>query len=62
MTEQAEYFLCERMGRMRDFSWKYFTMTGDVESYLLYKEFDYQTSVRPEEEEDIVSDDADELN
>ncbi|MBD2861752.1 MULTISPECIES: YqzL family protein [Paenibacillus] len=47
---------------MRDFSWKYFTMTGDVESYLLYKEFDYQTSVRPEEEEDIVSDDADELN
>ncbi|MGG1877697.1 YqzL family protein [Paenibacillus cisolokensis] len=23
---------------MRDFSWKYFTMTGDVDAYLLYKE------------------------
>ncbi|GAB2703282.1 YqzL family protein [Paenibacillus thermoaerophilus] len=23
---------------MRDFSWKYFAMTGDLESYLLYKE------------------------
>lgn len=25
---------------MRDFSWKYFTLTGDVESYMLYKEMD----------------------
>lgn len=23
---------------MRDFSWKVFTVTGDIESYLLYKE------------------------
>lgn len=23
---------------MRDFSWKYFVMTGDVDAYLLYKE------------------------
>ncbi|GGA20508.1 YqzL family protein [Paenibacillus physcomitrellae] len=23
---------------MRDFSWKYFTMTGDVDAYMLYKE------------------------
>jgi len=23
---------------MRDFSWKYFTMTGDVDAYLLYKQ------------------------
>lgn len=23
---------------MRDFSWKYFTLTGDVESFMLYKE------------------------
>ncbi|SDT36742.1 YqzL-like protein [Paenibacillaceae bacterium GAS479] len=23
---------------MRDFSWTYFAMTGDVESFLLYKE------------------------
>ncbi|WP_081824067.1 YqzL family protein [Paenibacillus sp. UNC451MF] len=25
---------------MRDFSWKYFSMTGDVDAYLLYKEMD----------------------
>lgn len=23
---------------MRDFSWKYFSMTGDVDAYLLYRE------------------------
>ncbi|MFF2909656.1 YqzL family protein [Paenibacillus sp. NPDC057934] len=23
---------------MRDFSWKYFVMTGDVDAYLLYRE------------------------
>ncbi|BBH21272.1 hypothetical protein Back11_26170 [Paenibacillus baekrokdamisoli] len=25
---------------MRDFSWKYFTLTGDVDAFLLYKEVD----------------------
>ncbi|GAB6990655.1 YqzL family protein [Paenibacillus pini] len=28
---------------MRDFSWKYFAMTGDVDAYLLYKEADGTT-------------------
>ncbi len=23
---------------MRDFSWKYFAITGDIDAYLLYKE------------------------
>lgn len=22
---------------LRDFSWRYFTMTGDIDAYLLYK-------------------------
>jgi hypothetical protein len=26
------------MIRMRDFSWSYFWATGDVESYMLYKQ------------------------
>lgn len=26
---------------MRNFSWKYFAMTGDVDAYLLYKEAGY---------------------
>lgn len=26
---------------MRNFSWKYFTLTGDVESFMLYKEMDH---------------------
>ncbi|MFC4778513.1 YqzL family protein [Paenibacillus sp. GCM10023252] len=38
---------------MRNFSWKYFTMTGDVESYMLYKEMD---QVGAEEHPDIVLD------
>jgi hypothetical protein len=25
---------------MRNFSWKYFTLTGDVESFMLYREVD----------------------
>ncbi|GAB6929573.1 hypothetical protein JCM10914A_35560 [Paenibacillus sp. JCM 10914] len=28
---------------MRDFSWKYFAMTGDVDAYLLYKEAEGET-------------------
>lgn len=35
---------------MRDFSWKYFAMTGDVDAYLLYKE-----TGMPEEPEDALS-------
>lgn len=43
---------------MRDFSWKYFTMTGDVESYLLFKEMDHEEIVRPEEQEDLIPDEG----
>lgn len=25
---------------MRDFTWKYFTLTGDVNAFLLYKQMD----------------------
>ncbi|MCF8563342.1 YqzL family protein [Alicyclobacillus tolerans] len=34
---------------MRDFSWRYFTLTGDIDAYLLYKEH-----------ESVQSDDVDE--
>ncbi len=44
---------------MRDFSWKYFTLTGDVESFLLYKEVDElasaNTAVSGESEAEDVS-------
>jgi hypothetical protein len=41
---------------MRDFSWKYFAMTGDVESYLLYKAFDPQNAAGVDEwdEEELL--------
>jgi hypothetical protein len=26
--------------KMRDFSWRYFSMTGDVESFLLFRQVD----------------------
>ncbi|QHW30427.1 YqzL family protein [Paenibacillus rhizovicinus] len=27
---------------MRNFSWKYFTLTGDVEAFMLYREMEQQ--------------------
>ncbi|ALS21317.1 MULTISPECIES: YqzL family protein [Paenibacillus] len=33
---------------MRDFSWKYFSITGDVDAYLLYKEYQIQPGEEPE--------------
>ncbi|WP_166243741.1 YqzL family protein [Paenibacillus turpanensis] len=44
---------------MRDFSWKYFAMTGDVESYLLYKEVDRPEPLTLEDYEDQWQNDAD---
>ncbi|OXM86100.1 YqzL family protein [Paenibacillus rigui] len=37
---------------MRDFSWKYFSMTGDVDAYLLYKQVSEDSSAVPMESED----------
>ena len=35
---------------MRDFSWKYFAMTGDVDAYLLYNQVNNQ-HIEAEQEE-----------
>lgn len=43
---------------MRDFSWKYFTLTGDVESYLLYKEV-HHSGDEEQEEEELLPDELD---
>ncbi|SFS85936.1 YqzL family protein [Paenibacillus sp. BC26] len=44
---------------MRDFSWKYFTLTGDVEAFMLYREMDEQAgsteAVSSEEEGEPVA-------
>ncbi|MBP1156323.1 MULTISPECIES: YqzL family protein [unclassified Paenibacillus] len=39
---------------MRDFSWKYFSITGHVDAYLLYKE----SQVQPREEPELLEEDA----
>ncbi|MFK7693436.1 YqzL family protein [Paenibacillus sp. HJGM_3] len=44
---------------MRDFSWKYFTLTGDVESYLLYKEMHRDRDEEQGEEEEPLPDEVD---
>jgi hypothetical protein len=37
---------------MRDFTWNYFSMTGDVNAYLLYKEVAGNSNIEePREEE-----------
>jgi hypothetical protein len=43
---------------MRDFSWKYFAMTGDVDAYLLYKEVDANQSVEDIEEDEPFQDEV----
>ena len=42
---------------MRDFSWKYFTMTGDVDSYLLYRNLNEQQEGEAEGMLEVEDDD-----
>ncbi|MDP5273101.1 YqzL family protein [Chengkuizengella axinellae] len=42
---------------MRDFSWKYFINTGDVDAYLLYKQINEQDEEELEQE-DIPEEDG----
>ncbi|MCL6637524.1 MAG: YqzL family protein [Alicyclobacillus sp.] len=39
---------------MRDFSWRYFTLTGDIDAYLLYKR--HEQIVRRQEQPDVEED------
>jgi hypothetical protein len=50
------------MIHMRDFSWKYFSMTGDVDAYLLYKEITDQDEDEAEPEEMAGAESVDLLN
>lgn len=47
---------------MRDFSWNYFALTGDVESFMLYREMDGRREagelLYDEEEDDELSEAA----
>jgi hypothetical protein len=46
---------------MRDFSWKYFAMTGDVDAYLLYREAEGplpESGLVPAEEEQVYDEEA----
>ncbi|MCL6452446.1 MAG: YqzL family protein [Alicyclobacillus sp.] len=35
---------------VREFSWRYFTMTGDIQAYLLYKRHEELLQAEPREE------------
>lgn len=39
---------------MRDFSWKYFIMTGDVDAYMLFKEIDGEPDDLESEDHSIL--------
>lgn len=41
---------------MRDFSWQYFTYTGDIDAYMLYKEMDADHELWQMEEEEQLGD------
>lgn len=49
---------------MRDFSWKYFAMTGDVDAYMLFKEANTvfgQTTDEATLEEQLTAQDGEEI-
>lgn len=51
---------------MRNFSWKYFTLTGDVESFMLYKEVnqfgaDGGSDALASEDDELTALDAEEI-
>ncbi|MDB5052273.1 MAG: YqzL-like protein [Bacilli bacterium] len=41
---------------MRDFTWNYFSMTGDVDAYLLYKEISLDESEEADPDNEPVDD------
>jgi len=46
---------------MRDFSWKYFTLTGDVDAFMLYKEMDQLADAAGDGEEEPEDGNADDM-
>jgi hypothetical protein len=40
-----------RKYKMRDFTWNYFSMTGDLDAYLLYKEINQEDTAAEASEE-----------
>jgi outer membrane PBP1 activator LpoA protein len=46
---------------MRDFSWTYFTLTGDVDAYMLYREWDQMKDVSGIDIDAIPGDDEAEV-
>ncbi len=50
----------ERMIRVRDFSWTYFTLTGDVDAFLLYKQMDKLSDLEGVQQTEELLDSLDE--
>jgi hypothetical protein len=51
----AEIHSVRRMIWLRDFPWRYFTLTGDIDAYLLYKQ--HEQLALTDYEESLVEDD-----
>ncbi|QSO46102.1 YqzL family protein [Alicyclobacillus mengziensis] len=45
---------------MREFSWRYFTLTGDIDAYLLYKRHEALMEDDEQQETEIKDVDVDE--
>ncbi|QGQ95730.1 YqzL family protein [Paenibacillus psychroresistens] len=45
---------------MRDFTWNYFSMTGDVDAYLLYKEIHADEAADEASDQDLMDLEEDE--
>ncbi|CAH0347039.1 YqzL family protein [Bacillus sp. CECT 9360] len=41
---------------MLDFTWKVFSQTGNVDTYLLFKELEVERQERPESQKEVLAD------
>lgn len=40
---------------MLDFTWKVFTQTGNIDTYLLFKELEKETQEIPDNQDDVLA-------
>jgi hypothetical protein len=45
----------ERCGSMLEFTWKLFSQTGNIDTYLLFKELERENRDTPEEKEQEIA-------
>ena len=53
LSSHALLLRTERMIAMRDFLWTYFSVTGEIDAYLLYKQHESLSGTRRSEQDPV---------